>query len=76
MLPPSGQGERFDDFDDFTPENDPHGEHDFSAFEAGDLGKLFWKIDYYDQDRRFASEDPSNPERTTRVLTLMRSYEY
>ena len=33
-------------FDDFSEDNDPHGEHDFGAFEhAGD--RIFWKIDYY-----------------------------
>lgn len=34
-------------FDQFTPDNDPHEEHDFGAFDlAGE--QLFWKIDYYD----------------------------
>ena len=32
-------------FSEFTPDNDPYGEHDFGAFEyRGD--KFFWKIDY------------------------------
>jgi Protein of unknown function (DUF3768) len=31
-------------FDAFTEDNDPHGEHDFGAFDmAGE--KIFWKID-------------------------------
>jgi hypothetical protein len=34
-------------FDVFTPDNDPHGEHDFGSFTL-DGRKLFWKIDYYD----------------------------
>ena len=32
-------------FDAFTEDNDPHGEHDFGAFDhAGH--RIFWKIDY------------------------------
>jgi hypothetical protein len=32
-------------FDTFTPDNDPHGEHDFGSVEVSDE-ILFWKIDY------------------------------
>ena len=57
-------------FDYFTPDNDPHGEHDFGDFEL--VGrKFFFKIDAYDANMEFGSEDPSDPEKTTRVLTLM-----
>jgi hypothetical protein len=62
-------------FSDFTADNDPHGERDFGAFEL--MGeRLFWKIDYYDPTLTWASEDPSNPERTVRVLTIMLAEEY
>lgn len=62
-------------FDDFTRDNDPYGEHDFGYFEvAGET--FYWKIDYYDLDCRCGSEDPSDPEKTTRVLTVMRAAEY
>ena len=62
-------------FTDFTSDNDPHGEHDFGAFEfAG--AKLFWKIDYYDADMRFGSPDPADPDVTTRLLTIMLREEY
>ena len=62
-------------FSDFTADNDPHGEHDFGSFEvAGE--KFFWKIDYYDNDMMFGSEDPADPEETTRVLTIMFADEY
>ncbi len=37
---------------DFTPDNDPYGEHDFGSFEvAGET--FFWKIDYYDSRCEF-----------------------
>lgn len=63
------------DFSGFTEENDPYGEHDFGSFDL--VGrKFFWKIDYYDEDMRFGSEDSSDPKRTVRVLTLMLSSEY
>ena len=68
--------EQVREFDDFTPGNDPYGEHDFGAFVAGDLGQLFWKIDYYDKSMAQGSEDPANPDITTRVLTLMTAFEY
>lgn len=59
----------------FTPENDPHGEHDFGSFEiAGE--RFFWKIDYYDRRYKGGSEDPSDPEKTARVLTVMYAHEY
>jgi hypothetical protein len=62
-------------FADFNSDNDPHGEHDFGSFElAGET--FFWKIDYYDRDMMFGSEDPADPEKTTRVLTIMLSHEY
>lgn len=62
-------------FNDFTPDNDPYGEHDFGSFEVAGH-KLFWKIDYYDKAKQYHSPDPANPEVTERVLTLMLASEY
>jgi hypothetical protein len=63
------------DFKDFTPNNDPHGEHDFGAVEHDGV-RYFWKIDAYDRSLTFASPDPADPAVTTRVLTIMRADEY
>lgn len=62
-------------FDRFNDENDPHGEHDFGSFSVGDRD-VFFKIDYYDKALEWGSEDPSDPEKTTRVMTLMLASEY
>jgi Protein of unknown function (DUF3768) len=62
-------------FSNFNADNDPHREHDFGAFEiAGE--QFFWKIDCYDRDMEFGSPDPSDPEQTVRVLTIMFASEY
>lgn len=67
--------ERVRTFDAFTPDNDPHGEHDFGSFEVAGK-KLFWKIDAYDAAMEFGSEDPVDPSKTIRVLTIMLASEY
>ena len=62
-------------FSKFDADNDPHREHDFGSFEI-DGEKFFFKIDYYSRDMEGGSEDPSNPEKTTRVLTIMFASDY
>ena len=62
-------------FSNFTKDNDPYGEHDFGSIEiAGE--KYFWKLDYYTPDLTAGSEDPADPDKTARVLTIMRADEY
>ncbi len=63
-------------FDGFDAGNDPYGEHDFGAFDQDGVGKVFWKIDYYDPTLIMGSEDPADPKRTARVLTIMLAEEY
>ena len=62
-------------FSNFNADNDPHAEHDFGSFEVqGET--YFFKHDYYALDMDGGSEDPADPEKTTRVLTIMRADEY
>jgi hypothetical protein len=63
------------EFNVFTEDNDPYGEHDFGSFVL-DKKTIYWKIDYYDMNLEFRSEDPSNEAKTTRVLTVMLADEY
>ncbi|MQB05741.1 DUF3768 domain-containing protein [Agrobacterium tumefaciens] len=77
-LPDSTQSriaEAVQGFNAFTPDNDPHGEHDFGAVTINGH-KVFWKIDYYDPTLQYGSEDPANPAVTKRVLTIMLAEEY
>ena len=63
------------DFNNFTLDNDPYNEHDFGSFDyKGE--KIFWKIDYYDNNYQFLSDYPSNPDVTNRVMTVMLASEY
>ena len=83
--------ELIETYDAFDEDSDPHGERDFGAvYQLGDgrwtterprarddeRERVFWKLDYYDRDLRFGSEDPANPDVTQRVLTIMLAQEY
>ena len=83
--------ELIETFDAFDEDNDPHGERDFGTiYQLGDgrwtterprlrddeRERAFWKLDYYDRDLRFGSEDAANPAVTRRVLTIMLADEY
>ena len=62
-------------FNDFNEDNDPYGEHDFGSFDyKGE--KILWKIDYYDLNNQYHSENPANPDITNRILTIMTVYEF
>lgn len=56
-------------YNDFTPSNDPYGEHDVGIFTIGEDSFMF-KIDYYDDSYQFYQEDGN------RVLTIMTAREY
>jgi hypothetical protein len=57
-------------YEDFTPANDPYGEHDFGSFYWAEH-QVFWKFDYYDLDYTMHSPDPADETVTARVLTVM-----
>src|SRR5579862_5002238 len=57
-------------FDAFNANNDPHGEHDFGAFEL-DGEEVFWKIDYLERGAPFGAADPADNIRTCRIITIM-----
>ena len=62
-------------FDDFTPDNDPHHEHDFAFLDvAGE--SIFFKVDYYDANLAYHSPDPSDAGVTRRVLTIGLAEDY
>ena len=67
--------EEVERFNAFTADNDPNGERDFGAFTI-EGKKIFWKIDYYAPDMQHGSEDPADPKKTVRVLTIMLADEY
>ncbi len=78
-------------FDAFDEDNDSHGERDFGTIyqiadgrwttdrprlREDERERVFWKLDYYDRQMEFASDDAANPAITRRVLTIMLSDEY
>ena len=83
--------ELIETYEAFDEDGDPHGERDFGAIYQLACGRwtterpkvreyererVFWKLDYYDRQMEFASDDAANPAITRRVLTIMLSDEY
>lgn len=62
-------------YNNFNQDNDPYGEHDLGKLRVN-MNDILWKIDYYDVNYEYGSEDPSNLKKTRRVLTAMLSHEY
>lgn len=62
-------------FKEFNEANDPYQEHDFIAFELAST-HIFAKIDYYAPDLKHGSDDPADPAKTARVMTIMTAEEY
>ncbi|WP_419797658.1 MAG: DUF3768 domain-containing protein [Terasakiella sp.] len=63
------------EFDDFNEDNDPYGERDFAALTV-DRERINFKFDYYDKSMQYASEDPTDPTITERVMTVLLASEY
>ena len=62
-------------FNDFTEDNDPWGEHDCASLTIGGH-RIIFKLDYFDRDLRAHSPDASDPAITERVMTIMLAEEY
>lgn len=62
-------------FNNFNKQNDPYNEHDYGSFEY-DGEKIMWKIDYYDRNLQYYSDDPTDESKTVRVMTVMLAEEY
>ena len=62
-------------FNDFNEGNDPYSERDWGSFDYKDE-KILWKIDYYDLNNQYHSENPANPDITNRILTIMTVFEW
>lgn len=62
-------------FNNFNSKNDPYNEHDYGSFEY-DGKKIMWKIDYYDRDLCYYSENPADITKTIRIMTVMLAEEY
>lgn len=62
---------------DFTASigDDPHSERDMGFLNF--LGeRIIFKIDYYDLDREYGSDNPADPAVTSRVMTIMLAADY
>ena len=66
---------RVRNFNDFTTANDPYSERDFGSLNYKGQ-RIFWKIDYYDRNLQYLSEDPADVSKTIRVMTIMLAEEY
>jgi hypothetical protein len=62
-------------FQDFHEANDPYHEHDFASLTVDGQAFMF-KFDHYAPDMRHGSDDPSDVEKTRRVLTIMLASDY
>ena len=62
-------------FDAFNADSDPHGWHEMGVIDL-DGTTVWFKLDLFDTDYMYGSPEPSDPEQTRRVLTLLLPSEY
>lgn len=62
-------------FNNFTPDNDPYGEHDCASLVVAER-RIIWKIDYYPPDDDSLDTNPADNFGTKRVMTIMLAEEY
>ena len=56
-------------YNNFDGGNDPYREHDFGVIELDDQPKIYWKIDYYDENFEYGGD-------ANRLLTILLASEY
>ena len=62
-------------FDAFGKDSDPYAWHEMGVLDVA--GETVWfKIDLYDGDYGYGAEDPTDPDKTRRVMTLLFPSEY
>ena len=61
-------------YDNFRPSVNPYEDHDCGIFKL-DGYQCAWLIETYNRDMSGPSSDPSNPNITTRLLTIMLAHE-
>jgi hypothetical protein len=62
-------------YNDFNEGDDSYNEHDFAKV-IYDSESFYWKIDYYDQQLTYHSENPADENKTIRVITIAYLHEY
>lgn len=62
-------------FAGFNDGDDPYGEHDFGAVTV-DGERFMFKIDYYAPGLKEGSEDPADPAKTVRVMSVFCAEDY
>jgi len=62
-------------YKDFTEANDPNGTHDSPKFELSNRSFIF-SIVAYDKNLEFESPDPTDPDKTILVGTLMQNSDW
>lgn len=71
---------RLADYDNFVPDNDPHGEHDYGCFDftfEGEDKQIMWKFEYFaNGDLAHGAENPSDLQNSYYVLSIFFSEDY
>ena len=66
-------------FDSFDDDNDPYKTRDFGKFDVTfgiELKTFYWKIDLYDINYEYGSNQADDPHKTRRVLTVLFPEDY
>ncbi len=62
-------------FEAFDVDSDPYGWHEMGVIEVGET-TIWFRIDLYDVNYEYGAGDPTDPDKTRRVMTLLLPSEY